>query len=480
VKVSILHISDLHRDPDNPIRNDVLLTSLESDRKHYSMHESPAVRRPDIVVVSGDIVQGVKANAPEAELKLRVQYDEALDYLNQLTDRFVGGDHSRGIIVPGNHDVSDYQFRNSLRKLDLIADRKKELVEQLFTRNSRLRWSWQTFELFEIADEAAYQQRFAAFAHFYDRFYEGARTFQTDPQKQVEIFDFPTLNLAFAGFSSCHNNDLCNRQATIHPACIAQATGVLRQPRYARRIRIAVWHHNTEGPPAQSDYLDPGVLQNLIDSGFSLGFHGHQHRPQFLDARFKYGINRDIKVISAGTLCGSASFRHGRAYNVIELDTDALTGRLHVREMQNDDLAQPIWGRRPLQANTTSYFAFDFAPPEPAGPHSPQTSALLQAQDLYEAGHLSEAAEILTPMLAEDDLARPLLLECLVRLPDARAIATLFDPPQGDAEAIHLMNALWELAERQRLAKVLALPLVEKSADPSVVEMRRKYQTRLK
>jgi hypothetical protein len=54
----------------------------------------------------------------------------------------------------------------------------------------------------------------------------------------------------------------------------------------------------------QFDYMDPGILQNLIDSGFSLGFHGHQHRPQFLDTRFHYGADRRITVISAGTLCG--------------------------------------------------------------------------------------------------------------------------------------------------------------------------------
>ena len=36
MKLSVLHISDLHRDPENPIRNDVLLDSLENDRRHYT------------------------------------------------------------------------------------------------------------------------------------------------------------------------------------------------------------------------------------------------------------------------------------------------------------------------------------------------------------------------------------------------------------------------------------------------------------
>ena len=81
-----------------------------------------------------------------------------------------------------------------------------------------------------------------------------------------------------------------------------------------------MWHHNTEGSPAQSDYMDASILQNLIDSGFSVGLHGHQHRPRCFDTRFNYGGNARLSVISAGTLCGSSSSRFGRAYNLIELD----------------------------------------------------------------------------------------------------------------------------------------------------------------
>src|SRR5205823_5160066 len=110
MKVSILHISDLHRDPDNPIRNDVLLDSLENDRRHYCAEETPSVRRPDLIIVSGDIIHGIKSDAPEPDKKLREQYHEALDFLNVLTDRFVAGDRGRVVIVPGNHDVSAYHF----------------------------------------------------------------------------------------------------------------------------------------------------------------------------------------------------------------------------------------------------------------------------------------------------------------------------------------------------------------------------------
>lgn len=429
--LSVLHISDLHRDPANPISNKVLLDSLERDRDHYTSNEAATcIAPPGLVIVSGDIIQGVKLETPDAEANLRQQYDEALDFLNSLTERFVSGNKRLVIIVPGNHDVSDYHVRQSITPIDIASDTKRELVAQLIEPTSLLRWSWAEFALYEITNPDMYQQRFAAFADFYGRFYDGTRSYSTDPAKQLDIFDFPDWSITIAGFCSCHNNDLFNRQGSIHPDCIAEAGTRLRDLSYQDRLRIAVWHHNTEGPPIQADYMDPNIVQNLIDGGFSLGFHGHQHKPQFLDIRFRHGLDRRITVISAGTLCGDGAFRFGRAYNVIELDTKKRTGRLHSREMQNDDLQRPIWGPRSLPPNFTSYFDFDFdPPPEPFIRPDRNTTALVKAQELFENGEYREAVQVLSPLATSDQLARRLLLGCLTRLNDRPAIIAAFDPP---------------------------------------------------
>jgi predicted phosphodiesterase len=480
LKLSILHISDLHRDGANPIRNDVLLDSLENDRRHYATEEAPAVRHPDLIIVSGDIVQGIRPDAPEPEKELAAQYREALDFLGALADRFVAGDRNRVIIVPGNHDVSAYHFEKSLVRVDIPADRKKELVTQLFSSGSRLRWDWSAFDLYKIADEALYAQRLAAFAAFYAAFYKGARTYDLDPAKQIDIFDFPAFDVTVAAFSSCYNNDLFNRQGAIHPACMADAGTRLRQPSYQDRTLIAVWHHNAEGLPTHSDYMDPDLIQNLIDRGFSLGFHGHQHRPQFIDTRFRHGADRRITVISAGTLCGGASFRFGRAYNVVELDTGSRTGRLHVREMENDNLSLPIWGRRALPPNTSPFYEFEYdPPPQPTAPSSEATAALIEAERSFEKAEYQKAADLLLPLAASEPLARLLLLECLIRLKDVRTLIAVFDPPASDAEAIHLMDALWADGKRDRLGEVLKLLLIAESKDPSVAELKAKYATRL-
>ena len=481
MNLSIMHISDLHRDRNNPIRNDVLLDSLENDCRHFSAEEDQKVRAPDLIVVSGDIIEGISSDAAEPDRCLREQYNEASSFLTRLAERFVGGERERVIIVPGNHDVSAYHLDKSLEPVDILPDRKKELVNELFLPGSSLRWSWRDLNLYKIADPAMYMQRMAAFAQFYSNFYIGKRTYDLDPAKQIDIFDYPEFDLTIVGFSSCYNNDLYNRQGAIHPGCIAEAGTRLRHPSFASRLRMAVWHHNTEGPPTRSDYMDLDLIQNLIDRGFSLGLHGHQHRPQYLETRFRHGIERKITVISAGTLCGGPNFRYGRAYNVIELNTAESAGRLHVREMQNDNLSLPIWGRRALPPNTCPYYEFGYDPPPPPSSElNEATDVLIEAQNLHISGEHKKAADLLITVVQQEDLARPLLLDCLIKLKDTITLLYNFDPPTNEAEAIHVMDALWEHGRRERLSEVINIPLISGSADPSVVEIRNKYSARLK
>ena len=479
MNVSILHISDLHRDGHSPIRNDVLLDSLENDRRHFSAEEEPRIRIPDLIVVSGDIVQGVRRDVPEPQACLREQYEQAGDFLSQLANRFVGGDRERVVIVPGNHDVSAYHVGESLSPVDVPPDRQGELVEQLFLPGSPLRWSWRDLKLFRITDSSMYMERMAAFAHFYSEFYQGERTYTLDPANHIDIFDCPQFDLTIVGFSSCYNNDLYNKQGSMHPACIAEAGTRLRHPSISGRLRIAVWHHDTEGSPVRADYMDPDFTQNLIDRGFSLGLHGHQHRPQHLDTKFRHEIERKITLISAGTLCGGPGFGHKCAYNVIELDTVNRTGRLHVREMQNDNLILPIWGRRPLPHNARPYYDFGYDPP-PSSPVDEATAVLIEAQNLHLRGAYREATDLLIPIVPAEELARTVLLDCVVRLGDTDTLLQVFDPPTSDAESIHVMDALWNRGQRERLSEVIDSPPIGDSTDPSVVEIRQKYLTRLR
>lgn len=480
MRISLLHVSDLHRDPHSPISNQTLLDSLERDRDQYLADDELGIDAPDLIIVSGDIVFGVKYGSPDAEAALRRQYEEALEFLEGLTQRFVNGNKRSVIIVPGNHDVSDHHFRESLGRIEIPTGGAKEIIGSLLSGKSDLRWCWDDLALYKISDLQRYSERFHPFVSFYEDFYGVDHSYSINGGSQFETFDFPGLGITVTGFSSCYNNDLLNRPGAIHPDSIAGASAELGKPDYDGRLRMAAWHHHIEGPPQEVGYMDPDIVQNLVYRGYSLGFHGHQHKPQYLDFRFRYGSARKITLISAGTLCGGAAYGFKRSYNLVQLDTDNRCGKLHVREMQNDNLLMPIWGQHSSPSNPTGSLDFDFdPPPAPQRRHRQHTSLLLRAQGLFEQGDFQQASEILFSVLDKDELARPLLLECLLQLKDYERVISAFYPPRGSAEAIAVMDSLWEEGRRDQLARLLTCSVIAESADPSVREIRARYTARL-
>ena len=479
MNINLLHISDLHRDINSPISNQALLDSLEKDREQYASSDGLGIESPDIIIVSGDIVQGVRHGSPDAESKLQRQYDEALGFLDELADRFVAGNKRSIVIVPGNHDVSDHHFRESLEPVPIPNGGPKELIKPLFSGQSHLRWSWDDLTLYSIADTETYAERFQPFASFYKAFYDGERSYSTDEREQFDIFDYPNLGVTVTGFSSCSNNDLLNRPGAIHPECIAAASTEWRGNEYKGRLRLAVWHHHIEGPPLETDYMDPDIVQNLVYRDVSLGLHGHQHKPQYLGSRFRYGSDRKITLISAGTLCGGAAYGFRRSYNLIQLNLKHHCGRLHVREMQNDNLQLPIWGQHSSPSNPTGTLDFTFDAPRQTLNEQQHTPVLLEAQRLYDQDEFCEAARVLLPLQERDELARRILLDCLVRLQDDGRIIAAFDPPKGSAEEIAIMDALWAANNRGRLTDLLRSPSIANTEDLSVAEVRNRYRARL-
>src|SRR4051812_14720863 len=100
-----MHISDLHRDSTQGIRNGPLLRSLVNDRNRYTTG-TPPISSPSLIVASGDIVYGVQATHSAPNDALAAQYQEAEAFLIDLADTFLGGDRQRLVLVPGNHDIS--------------------------------------------------------------------------------------------------------------------------------------------------------------------------------------------------------------------------------------------------------------------------------------------------------------------------------------------------------------------------------------
>jgi Calcineurin-like phosphoesterase len=171
---SILHISDLHRSPSDPISNDELVSALLSDRTRY-VNEEPGIRSPDAIIVSGDIIQGVPLNTTDYAVELSRQYATAEAFLAELTERILGGDRSRVVIVPGNHDI-DWNSAFAAMSPVGAADEPTNIAGELHKEASNFRWDWRNRQLYRIVDEKADASRLEAFWKFFERFYQASPT----------------------------------------------------------------------------------------------------------------------------------------------------------------------------------------------------------------------------------------------------------------------------------------------------------------
>lgn len=484
MKFSVLHISDLHRDLTDEIENGWLLDSLAQDFTQFSK-QSPEIKPPDLCVVSGDLVYGVKLGTPNAATELTRQYTQAEEFLIGLTDRFLGGKRERLIIVPGNHDVSFEAAAASWEKLDIPSSKadKAMLLKELITPKSRLRWSWQDFCFYRIVDEDRYQSRFEYFSAMYSRFYNGHRSFSSRPDEQFDVFDFPEFHLSILALNSCYNNDPFRRAGELHPVALATVAAEARKAERSGWLIAATWHHNLAGAPQQDDYLDPGFIQILIDAGVTISFHGHQHLSECFDERYRLGPNsRKMTVISAGTLCAEPkNLRPGvpRSYNIVELDTQTWQGRVHQRQMANMMFNLPIWGPGFFINTNTSYFDFTICQPLSERPAKLDLQiALDAAEKLVGEKRWREAIDALVP-LKHIPIAKPFLLKALGELNDARCTITSLMAPTTTAEAVMLGGALLEGGTAAELESYINTGFVFENHDSSIREICQRIKRRL-
>jgi hypothetical protein len=477
VRYSILHVSDLHRDPDDEVDNVWLLDSLLRDRGAYAASGIP---EPAICVVSGDLVFGADPERTDALAEVSRQYREAIDFLAGVADEFFDGDRSRIVLLPGNHDIvfATVMASTAVETIPSEAAKRKLLTGELFGRNSFLRWSWAELCFRRIVDRDLYARRLEPFANAYSEFYAGNRTFALEPENQFEVFDFQDLELSVAALNSCYQNDPYHRAGALSPHALAEATRALGASHRMGWLEIATWHHNVGGPPERDDYLDPRFLQALIDAGVSIGLHGHQHMPDCVEERYRVGPQpRKITLVSASTLCGSPHHLTPgipRSYNVLEIDTTQWVGRVHQRQMVNSQFNMPIWGPGHFVSTNGSYVEFELEKPLRRRPANLDQHMLLEKADaLLAAGKSREAVQILRGM-ANVPLARPLLVRALDDTNDPQLTIEVLSPPLGDSEAVILGAAILEMGSPEDIARFLKT--VGDTKDASVKDILRRME----
>jgi DNA repair exonuclease SbcCD nuclease subunit len=483
MKFSILHISDLHRDLSDEINNKWLLDSIENDFNQFS-EQTPKIAKPSLCIVTGDLVYGVNFGIVDASKELQRQYTQAEEFLVGLADRLFDGRRDRVIILPGNHDICYEDVMSSLQQVKIPSDHDKKsyLVDELFLPNSKLRWSWSELCFYRITDTERYGKRLDQFAMAYERFYQGQRKFPLAPEEHYGIFDFQDLGFCVVALNSCFNNDPLHRAGAFHPTAFTEACRILRHPDRTGWLTAAAWHHNLAGGPMRDDYLDAGFLQLLIDAGVSLGFHGHQHLPECFDERYTIGPRpRKITIVSASTLCAEPrNLTPGvaRSYNVVELDTDAWTGRVHQRQMVNRLFNLPVWGPGHFHGTNTSFSDFALCKPVRIRPaHLNEQLALERADKLLGAGQWHEALDVLNTIRGVP-AARPLLLKGLSESGDSRRTIAMLWPPLTNAEAVTIGGAILEGGTKEEAEAFIQLTFVSNSTDASVRDISRRISER--
>ncbi len=328
--ISILHISDLHRSMEAGISNSSLLASLVTDQDSYTRSEPVQIKSPDLIIVSGDIILGSADPVNSADI-IAKQYEEAREFLNRMVEHFLNGNKRGLVVVPGNHDVDWKYSKESMTVIERneifdSADKvKSQYLRGALSHTSKIRWNWRDLSFYEITDLEKYAKRFKAFATFYEALYEGTRSFSLDPAEQQDIFDLPELGITVIAYNSCYGNDHLQFVGDIHPDCIANTKLAIRDFRKKGRLILATWHHNTKGSPYEVNYMDNAHLKSFINSGISLGFHGHQHKTEVIHEFSDVIEQKKVIVFSAGTLCAGPSelpTGNNRQYNLIEVVWD--------------------------------------------------------------------------------------------------------------------------------------------------------------
>ena len=449
--LSILHISDLHRSPRDPISNDELISALVSDRDRY-IHEVPHIAAPKAIVVSGDIIQGAPFGTADFTAELSRQYAVAENFLDELVRRFLEGDRSRLIMVPGNHDV-DWNTAFAALEPVQAEDIPPSLGAALHAENSDLRWDWNTRTLYRVADPALYDRRLEAFWQFFERFYDGVTgLLDARPWNDANLFGICEDRIGVAAYNSCHGNDCFAFHGMIRKETVARSHLDLNDTGKVFDLRMAVWHHSIDGPPYRTDYMDVDIVRGMIGRGFRLGLCGHQHKMQITPHEVWLPDRERMAVISAGSLCAGANeLPTGvhRQYNVLEIADDCNRVRVHVRAM---NVANIFSRGQFMEFGGTSYADLDWMPPRNAvgsmiDTQAQRTRALIdEAESAAKTGNLEHSLMLLARLeLPRGSYERQLYLSTARDAEDWHGIVRITDPPTTIEELVQRYESFLRL-----------------------------------
>ena len=390
-------------------------------------------------MVSGDLIRGAPIGHPTPDDEIAAQYCEAGDFLRRLADEIVDSDRSRVVIVPGNHDVDWSRARNAMESLETCPD---GIEREAFQAVSGVRWNWRDQKAYQIVDSDKYASRFDHFREFQRDFYAGLVPSPVAHADCDLIFvEYSSLGLAVVGFASWHGNDCFCQVGEIDSTSLALSQKLLEEANVP--VAVAVWHHSIEGGPHTRDYMDRLVIHRLIDLGFRVGLHGHQHRPGAAPYELRLPNLTSMVVIGAGSLAvGDSELPVGerRQFNVVVIDQANELVTVHVRAMSSGGIFSG--SHRDDFGGKTS---IDLSLPRLPASRKPATA--LQQLDEAMTAIVEERHEKALGLLPQIDTAysrqkRQIEIEALDGLGRLKELVDILDPPQSVDEVVRLIALL--------------------------------------
>lgn len=459
--ISILHISDLHRSPSEPVNNDSLIAALVADSDRY-IGETPKVPPPCGIIVSGDIIQGAKIGDVGWREEMVNQYATAKDFLCELSDRFLGGDRSQLVLIPGNHDVCWNTSRSSMEsaKSEEINDNVQSLIER---QGSLYRWSWKDRSVYKITDTTLYQRKLDAYWEFVSDFYRGY-TFPLpiDRSRGFQLFEVDEGRILVAAFDSTYGNDCFGYSGDIQPGVIGRCSLAIRALPKTYELKAAVWHHSIEGPPMRHDYMDVSHVKEMAGFGFQIGFHGHQHIGATQTRSIHLNEEHAMAVVSAGSLCaGARELPRGinRQYNIVVIEDDYKAGRVHAREMgEAGQFSRKNNGEFLMGHARISWLAQENIAGQVVKPDEDNARrAILRAEEFLKSGEAKRALdELMAIGVDKSSYAKRLACEAALEVKDWEILKRLLPKADSDDEIVWLAIALIETKDFGRAAELIA------------------------
>lgn len=462
---TILHISDLHKSEEDSYED--LMESLRMDCETY---EREGIKKPEIIVVSGDIAEG--AEGLDADAIIERQYAEAASFLQQLTDYFLDGDKSRLIIVPGNHDVCRGISKEAC--VPSTNDRKED-YKVFRAGESSIRWSWNDFGFYKIADRDKYEQRFCHFVKFYNNFYGGLRILKEDCAKHGNVSEIGSHKIAFLMLNSGHNLDHLNDAGSIYPGAVTENGRELSKLNKKGYLLCAVWHHHISGLPTEHNYLDYRILTSLMRYNIQLGLFGHQHKSKVVQQFFDVAEEKEMILVSAGCLYGNVKQLPPdtpRQYNLISVKMHGQQVRLEVRTRKDQSEGQfsiPSWGHSNIGNSNREVIVKELSLPKPA---VPPINDLINELDVKTrtSGDFMQGLRELVSMREENEIVESYIDDYIDNLKPENCfeVFDILGEIRSQRQAMYLLGAAKALRDKTFLELLKTMAFIKNSEDPMV------------